>query len=46
MILCLADTKFQPFMFPVLGFAFANVSNIQLTVILYDFCVLLACFGY
>jgi hypothetical protein len=45
-IACLTAIKSEPFMFSVLGFGFAYVSNIQIIVILYDFCVLPAYFSY
>jgi hypothetical protein len=36
----------EPFVFPALGFAFPYVSNIHIIMILYDFCLLPAYFGY
>jgi hypothetical protein len=35
-IVCLTATKYEPFTFSVLGFAFAYVSNIHILMILYD----------
>jgi hypothetical protein len=46
MIVCLTATKFEPFMFSMLGFAFAYVSNINTVMILYDLWLLPAYFGY
>jgi hypothetical protein len=40
MAVCLTATKFEPFVFSVLGFAFAYVSKIHIIMILYDFCLL------
>jgi hypothetical protein len=45
-IVRLTATKFEPFKFSVLGFVFAYISNIQIFMILYDFCLFPACFGY
>jgi hypothetical protein len=45
-IVYLIATKYEPFMFPMLGFVFAHVSNIYIIVILYDFCLLPAYLGY
>jgi len=45
-IVCLTATKFEPFIFSVLGFAFAYVSNIHIIMILYDFCLIPAYFCY
>jgi hypothetical protein len=35
-VVCLTATKFEPFIFPMLGFVFAYVSNIYIIVSLYD----------
>jgi len=39
-MVCLTATKFEPLLFPVLVFVFSFVSNIEIFVILYDFCLL------
>jgi len=36
-IVCLTATKFEIFMFPMLGFVFTYVSNIYIIVSLYEF---------
>jgi hypothetical protein len=38
--------KFKPLVFPVLGFALSNISNILIIMILDDFCLLPAYFYY
>jgi hypothetical protein len=38
MTISLTANKFESFMFSVLGFTFAYVSNIHIIMILYDFC--------
>jgi hypothetical protein len=45
-ILCLIATKFEPFVFPVLGFYFVYVSDIYIIVSLYDFRLLPTYFCY
>jgi len=45
-VICLTATKFELFKFSVLGFVFTYISNIQTIVILYEFCLFPAYFGY
>jgi len=45
MIACLT-AKYEPFLFPILGFVFAYVSDIYVIVDLHDFCLLPAYFCY
>jgi hypothetical protein len=47
MIICLTTiTQFEPFVFPMLGFIFAYVSDIYIIMSLYDFCLLPTYFCY
>jgi len=45
-VICLTATKYEPFMFSVLGFALAYTLNIHIIMILNDFCLFPAYFGY
>jgi len=45
-ILYLTAIKFEPFVFPMLGFVFACFSNIYIIVSLYDFCLFPTHFFY
>jgi hypothetical protein len=40
MMVRLTATKFEPFIFPVLGFALAYILNIRIIMILNNFCLL------
>jgi len=46
MFICLTATKFEHFIFSVLGFALAYILNIHIIIILNDFCLFPAYFGY
>jgi len=46
MVVRLITTKYEPFMFPMLGFVFAYISNILIVLTLYDFYLLPAYFCY
>jgi hypothetical protein len=45
-IICLTATKLEPFVFPMLGFLFAYVSDIYIVLNLYNFCLLPTYFCY
>jgi hypothetical protein len=45
-IVCVTATKFEPFVFPMLGLVFSSVWNIYTIVSLYDFCLLPTYFCY